>query len=322
MAEFIELKESRTDPAYGCPPHERDIETHISHGVVNLDKPSGPTSHQVDAWVRDMLHAEKVGHGGTLDPKVTGVLPLGINRATRVMQLLLEAPKEYVCLMRVHREVDEDRIREVLGEFQGKIFQIPPLKSAVKRELRVRTIYDVNILEIDGQDVLFRIACEAGTYVRKYCHDVGEALGTGAHMAELRRTRVGPFTEEGLVTLHDLKDAYQFWVEDGDERFLRECTLPMEFAVSHLPRAVILDSAVDAVCHGADLARGGIAGLDDNIKKGDTVAVMTLKGELVAVGEALMPSLDIVAADSGLVIETDKVFMKPGTYPRMWRQSP
>jgi len=319
MANFIELKEATTNPDYGCPPAERDIETHISMGVVNLDKPSGPTSHQVDSWVRDMLHVEKVGHGGTLDPKVTGVLPLGIDRATRVMQLLLEAPKEYVCLMRVHREVDEERIREVLEEFQGKIFQIPPLKSAVKRDLRVRTIYRVDILEVDGQDVLFRIACEAGTYVRKYCHDVGEALGAGAHMAELRRTAVGPFTEEGLVTLHDLKDAYQFWVEDGDETFLRECILPMEFAVGHLPRVVILDSAVDAICHGADLARGGIAGLDDNIARGGTVAIMTLKGELVGVGEASMSALDIAAADGGLVIETRKVFMEPGTYPRMWR---
>ncbi|HIH71197.1 MAG TPA: RNA-guided pseudouridylation complex pseudouridine synthase subunit Cbf5, partial [Methanothermobacter thermautotrophicus] len=127
MANFIELKEATTNPEYGCPPAERDIETHISMGVVNLDKPSGPTSHQVDSWVRDMLHVEKVGHGGTLDPKVTGVLPLGIDRATRVMQLLLKAPKEYVCLMRDHREVDEERIREVLEEFQGKIFQIPQI---------------------------------------------------------------------------------------------------------------------------------------------------------------------------------------------------
>jgi len=319
MANFIELRESRTDPDYGCPPYERDIQTHISHGVINLDKPAGPTSHQVDSWVRDILNAEKVGHGGTLDPGVTGVLPLGIDRATRVMQLLLEAPKEYVCLMRLHRKVDEDRVREVFGEFQGKIFQIPPLKSAVKRELRVRTVYSADILEMDGQDVLFRIACEAGTYVRKYCHDIGEALGVGAHMAELRRTQVGPFTEEGIVTLHDLKDAYQFWVEDGDESFLRECILPMEVAAGHLPRVVILDSAVDAICHGADLARGGIAGLDDSIVKGGTVAVLTLKGELVAVGESTMSSLNIIAAEKGIVVETRRVFMKPGTYPRMWR---
>lgn len=319
MAKLIKLRESDTDPSYGCVPKERDIQTHISHGVVNLDKPAGPTSHQVDSWVRDILHVEKVGHGGTLDPRVTGVLPLGIERATRVMQLLIEAPKEYVCLMRLHRSVDENRLRNIFDEFQGKIFQIPPLKSAVKRELRVRTVYYVKILEIDGNDVLFRIGCEAGTYIRKYCHDIGEALGVGAHMAELRRTMVGPFTEDNLRTLHDLKDAYHFWVEDGDESFIRDCVMPMEFAVSHIPHVLILDSAVDAICHGADLAVGGIAALDENIKKGDSVAIMTLKGELVAVGEALIPSLDILAADKGLVIETKRVFMRPGTYPRMWR---
>ena len=320
MADLLIKAEGETDPDYGTFPDERPIEDHIKRGIVNLDKPSGPTSHEIDSWVKRILGVEKTGHGGTLDPKVTGVLPIGIDYATRAIQMLLGADKEYVCLMHMHEKISETEIREILKEFQGKIFQTPPLKSAVKREMRVRTIYYVNILEIDGQDVLFKIGCEGGTYIRKYCHDVGEALGIGAHMAELRRTKSGPFTEdETLTTLQDLTDAYHIWKEEGDESFLRDCILPMELAVKHLPKIIIRDSAVDAVCHGADLATGGIVSLDDKIKENDTVAIMTLKGELVAAGESLKTSKEIYKANKGIVIDVKKVFMEPGTYPKMWK---
>ena len=320
MADLLIKAEGETDPDYGTFPDERPIEDHIKRGIVNLDKPSGPTSHEIDSWVKRILGVEKTGHGGTLDPKVTGVLPIGIDYATRAIQMLLGADKEYVCLMHLHEKISVSEIREILKEFQGKIFQTPPLKSAVKREMRVRNIYYVNILEIDGQDVLFKIGCEGGTYIRKYCHDVGEALGIGAHMAELRRTKSGPFTEdETLTTLQDLTDAYHIWKEEGDESFLRDCILPMELAVKHLPKIIIRDSAVDAVCHGADLATGGIVSLDDKIKENDTVAIMTLKGELVAAGESLKTSKEIYKANKGIVIDVKKVFMEPGTYPKMWK---
>lgn len=319
MANLLIKSEGKTHPDYGSFPNKRSIEDHISHGIVNLDKPSGPTSHEIDSWVKRILNVEKTGHGGTLDPKVTGVLPIGIDHATRVIHMLLGADKEYICLMRLHGEVSERKIRDMLHEFQGKIFQTPPLKSAVKRELRVRRIYYVDVLEIEGKDVLFKIGCEGGTYIRKYCHDIGEALGTGAHMAELRRTRSGPFTEDDLITLQDLTDAYHFWRDDDDESLLRGCIHPMERAVEHLPKIVIRDSAVDAVCHGADLAAGGIISIEDRIKKGDTVAVMTLKGELVAAGESLKTSKEILKANKDIMIDIKKVFMEPGTYPRMWK---
>ena len=312
--------ESVTDPDHGCDPRERPIREHIQKGVVNLDKPMGPTSHEIDSWVKKILHVEKTGHGGTLDPRVTGVLPMGIEKATRVIQMLLGAPKEYVCLMRLHENVGEEDVRNILQEFTGKIFQLPPLKSAVKRELRVRRIYYVKILELEGKDVLFRVGCEGGTYIRKYCHDIGEALGCGAHMAELRRTISGPFHEdETLKTLQDLTDAYHTWKDDGDESELRECILPMETAVSHLPKIVIRDSAVDAICHGADLAAGGVLSLSPQIDRGNRVAIMTLKGELVAAGESMETSGGIHKADGGIMVKTEKVFMQPATYPMMWK---
>ena len=316
---FIKSK-STTDSSFGFKPQERPIEEYIDNGVINLDKPSGPTSHEIDSWVRRILKSEKTGHGGTLDPKVTGVLPIGINSATRVTQLLLSAPKEYVCLMTLHKDLAEDRIHNIFSEFQGKIFQTPPLKSAVKRELRVRNIYYSNILEIAGRDILFKIGCEAGTYVRTYCYDIGEALGTGAHMAELRRTKVGPFNEnENLTTLQELTDAFYYWNVEEDESYLRKCILPMEKAVEFLPKVLIRDSAVDAICHGANLASGGIVGISENIKKGKTVAILTLKGELVASAEALYDLEDIIQSSSGLIFDTKKVFMKPGIYPMMWK---
>ncbi|MGZ7118410.1 MAG: RNA-guided pseudouridylation complex pseudouridine synthase subunit Cbf5 [Methanobacterium sp.] len=319
MADLLIKSEGETDPSYGSFPEERSIENHINHGIVNLDKPSGPTSHEIDSWVKRILKVEKTGHGGTLDPKVTGVLPIGMDHATRVIQMLLGADKEYVCLMRLHVEVTEKKIRDILHEFQGKIFQTPPVKSAVRRELRVRKIYYADILEIDVKDVLFKIGCEGGTYIRKYCHDVGEALGIGAHMAELRRTRSGPFSEDGLVTLQDLTDAYHIWKEEGNEKLLRDCISPMEAAVGHLPKIFIRDSAVDAICHGADLAAGGIISIEDSIQKGDTVAVMTLKGELVAAGKSLKTSKEILKANKDIMIDINKVFMEVGTYPKMWK---
>lgn len=320
MTELIEKAYGDTSPDFGCYPDQRPIEEHLSKGIINLDKPSGPTSHEIDSWVKRILSSDKTGHGGTLDPRVTGVLPIGIDTATRAIQLLLEAPKEYVCLMRLHEDVGEVKIRRIIEDFTGKIFQTPPMRSAVKRELRVRNIYYVNILEISGQDALFRIGCEAGTYIRKYCHDIGEALGCGAHMAELRRTRVGDFKEdETLKTLQDVTDAYYYWNEEGDEAPLRECVLPVERAATHLKKIVVRDSAVDAICHGADLAAGGILQYSANIANKETVAVMTLKGELIAAGQSLTTSSQIERAEKGIVVDIKKVFMEPGTYPMMWK---
>ena len=320
MTELQTKAYGETNPDYGCPPDARSIEEHLSKGIINLDKPSGPTSHEIDSWVKRILNSNKTGHGGTLDPRVTGVLPIGIDTATRSIQLLLEAPKEYVCLMHLHQDVGEAKMVKILDEFTGKIFQTPPLRSAVKRELRVRNIYYVNILEIDGPDALFRIGCEAGTYIRKYCHDIGEALGCGGHMAELRRTRVGDFKEdETLKTLQDLNDAYHYWKEDDDEEPLRECVLPMERAASHLKKVVVRDSAVDALCHGADLAAGGILEYSAGIIKNETVGVFTLKGELVAAGVSMATSSEIERAEKGIVMDIKKVFMEPGTYPMMWK---
>ena len=301
-------------------PLQRPLDKHLNLGAINLDKPSGPTSHEVVAWVKRILNIEKAGHSGTLDPKVTGILPTLLGNATRVMDTLLLAGKEYVCLMRVHQQVPRKKILEVCSEFVGVIYQTPPLKSNVVKQRRARTIYYIDVLEIDGQSVLFKVGCEAGTYIRKLCYDIGLILGTGANMEELRRTRAGPFKEdETLVTLHQVKDAYELWRETGDEKELRRVIMPVEFAIKHLPKLVIADNAVDAVCHGAPLAAPGLVSVETDINKGDNVAMFTLKGEAVALGKADMTTQEMMTSEKGLVARAKRVIMEPGTYPRAWK---
>jgi H/ACA ribonucleoprotein complex subunit 4 len=319
MSDIIIKSEGVTDPEYGCAPDKRPIEELLKKSVINLDKPKGPSSHQVSAWVKDIL-GQKTGHGGTLDPAVSGCLPIFLGNATRLADTLLLSNKEYVCVMRLHKHASQKDIKSLLTTFKGNIWQRPPVKSAVKRELRKRRIYDTELLEIEENDVLFRISCEAGTYIRKYCHDFGIILGTEAHMQELRRTKSGIFTEnEKLVTLQDLKDAHVFWKQGKEEKFLRRCLLPMEEAVKDIPKIWVRDSAIDALCHGSDLAAPGVVKLE-KFGKGKTVALMSLKDELVAMGDALEITEHIVKAKKGFVVKTHKVFMEPGTYPKGWRK--
>ena len=317
---FLVKDEAKPSEEYGCYPYNRPIQEYIKKGFVLVDKPKGPTSHEVVVWVRKILEVEKTGHAGTLDPKVTGVLPIFIEQATKLVQFLQGSEKEYVALMRLHGDVSERELKRVFELFKGKIYQRPPLKSAVKKRLRVREIYDIEILEIDGRDVLFRVACEAGTYVRKLCTDIGEILGVGAHMQELRRIRTGIFTEEKCYTLQDLLDAYIFWKEVGEEEYLRGIVQPMELAVANIPKIIIKDTAVDAICHGASLTAKGIAYVEKSVKRGERVAIFTLKQELVAIGRSNYDAEDILKIRGGIVAEMERVIMERGTYPSYWKK--
>jgi H/ACA ribonucleoprotein complex subunit 4 len=310
-----------TNVHYGKSPSERTVRELLQNGCINLDKPAGPSSHQVVAWVRDILNIEKAGHGGTLDPAVTGLLPVALGDAARALQVLLVAGKEYVALMKLHKMVDEHRIREVCKSFVGEISQMPPLRSAVKRVRRTREIYYLDILEIHGTEVLFRVGCEAGTYIRTLCVDIGKKLGCGAQLAELRRTRVGNITEETAVRLQDVKDAYVFWEEGGDEQLLRRTILPMERLLDIVPKIVVRDSAIDALCHGADLAIPGVVEIDDDIKADEIAGVLSLKGEGVALVKMTMPSMQVIEKDTGICASLERVLMNKGTYPSIWKKT-
>jgi H/ACA ribonucleoprotein complex subunit 4 len=314
--------EEDTDPRYGCKPAERPAEDYIKFGVINLDKPSGPSSHEVTAWTKRLLGLGHAGHGGTLDPKVTGVLPITLDEATKIVQALLLSGKEYVCIMRLHGNAPESKVRSVLDEFTGVIYQRPPIRASVKRRLRTRKIYYINLLETNNRNVLFKVGCEAGTYIRKLCHDIGEVLGTGAHMQELRRTRAGSFTENtNLVTLHDIAYYQDQLQQTKDEKVLRRFIQPMETVLEPLPKIVIRDSAVDAICHGANLAAPGVLAVDSNIQPKDSAAVITQKGEAVALAQALVTTEVMLQGNRGLVAKTARVLMPRDAYPKMWHKS-
>lgn len=315
------IRDEEPISSYGKRPEERSIEELLEFGAINLDKPAGPSSHEIVAWLRRITGIEKVAHAGTLDPKVTGVLPVLLNRSIKVIPYLLAEDKEYVGVMRLHGDFDEEELKHVVDIFKGPVYQRPPLRSAVKRALRVRRIYDVRILEVVDRDALFWIWCEAGTYIRKFCHDVGVLLGVGAHMQELRRVRSGSLKEEESVTLHDVSDAFTAWRKEGDESYVRRLVIPVEKVVEHLPRVVIRDSAVDAIAHGASLTVPGILQVDAGIKVGDTVALFTKKNELVAIGRALMRSEQMVVTKKGEAVKPESVIIKAGVYPKMWRSS-
>ncbi len=305
--QFTILTKQEAKGELGKRPEERTADELLEGAIVNIDKPSGPTSHQAAEFTKRILKTKKAGHSGTLDPGVTGVLVMAFGRATRIVQALLTAGKEYIAIMHLHAEKSEEEIRKTFDEYIGTIDQLPPKKSAVKRAWRKRTIYYAEILEIDGQDILFRVGTQAGTYIRKYIHDFGQRMGCGAHMQSLRRTRAGPFTEETIVTLQDLADAMHYHKE-GDSKPLMKILQPMETAVEHLPKIWIHDTAVKPLTHGVDLNVPGIVKLYDIIEPDQQVAIMTLKDELVALGTAKMSSASIMKNEKGLAVEISKVF--------------
>jgi len=232
------------------------------------------------------------------------------------MQTLLLAGKEYICLMHIHKPASRKEIEDTFAKFLGKINQLPPIRSAVKRQEREREVYYLQILEINHQDVLFRIGTQAGTYIRKICSDFGELIGTGAHMAQLVRTKAGPFNEKEWYTLHDLKDAYTLYIKEGKEEGIRKIIKPLEFGVQHLPKVWVLDTAVDALCHGASLKCPGISKVESNINPKNIIAVMTLKNELIGFGPADLSSEDMIMESKGTAIRLETVIMERGNYPK------
>jgi len=316
---FARIANAATDSNYGCPPEKREMQSYLRSGIIIVDKPCGPSSHEVGAWVKRLVGAEKSGHSGTLDPLVSGVLPVALDDATKALTFMLKSNKEYVGIMRFHKDISEKAVKRLFVEYTGTITQLPPVRSAVKRQERQRSIYALKLIEFNGRDALFSVACEAGTYVRKLCHDIGRKAGTGANMVELRRTRAAGFDESTCHTLHELTDAMWLWKEKGEEKELRRVVMPVEAAL-HMRRLHIADGAVEAVCAGAQLALPGIVKFDEGIKEADTVAIMTQKGELVAVAKALMGAEAMKSGTKGLAASTVRVVMRAGTYPRGWKK--
>ena len=287
------------------PPSERDPAELLSFGVVNLDKLPGPSAHQVAAWVRDLAGVERAAHAGTLDPKVTGCLPVLTGDATRLAQVFDDVRKGYVAVLELHAPKPTD-FEAILAEFEGPIYQKPPRHSAVARRLRTRTIHRLEALETEQRRALIEVDCESGTYVRKLCHDLGLALGTGAHMGALRRYRTGTFDDTDLVTMHDLADAVAFLEDEGDADLLRTVVRPAERVLRGLPSLTVAPSAAAEIANGAPLYAPGVIEQDlDGAGEGTLVACYTPDGAAVCLGSLAGDP----AADEGLVADLERVLV-------------
>ncbi|CDI05246.1 RNA-guided pseudouridylation complex pseudouridine synthase subunit Cbf5 [Candidatus Nitrosotenuis uzonensis] len=323
LQNLVVIDQDLIDENHGVYYDKRTVEDLLNYGLILLDKPPGPTSHETVAWAKRILKIPKIGHSGTLDPQVSGVLPLGLGEATKALGVLLLGPKEYYGLGRLHSLPSKEKLYGVLNQFKGEIFQKPPQRSSVLRQTRTRHIYELEVVEQKERLLLLRVLCEAGTYIRKLFYDIGEILGPGATMIELRRSRVYQFNEsQKLITLHELADAYAEWKEKGDDSKLRKMILPIEYALTEIKSVVIRDSAVDALCHGAQLAIPGILQISPNLSKGDLVGIYTQKGEVVALAESLMSEAEIKDATKGYAFVTKRIIMAPNTYPKNWRTKP
>jgi len=315
-----------TPLSFGCSPFKRELREYIRSGFINLDKPSNPSSHEVVAWIKRILRVEKTGHSGTLDPKVTGCLIVCIERATRLVKSQQNAGKEYVCIFRLHSAVDsEQTILKAIETLTGALFQRPPLISAVKRQLRVRTIYQSKLIEYNSAKNMgvFWVSCEAGTYIRTLCVHLGLVLGVGGQMQELRRVRSGIQNEnEGLVTMHDVLDAQWLYDNHKDETYLRRVIKPLEALLVSHKRIIMKDSAVNAVCYGAKIMLPGVLKYEDGIEMNEEIVVLTTKGEAICLAVALMTTSTIASCDHGVVAKIKRVVMERDTYPRKWGLGP
>ena len=316
---LVKINDGTSDEKFGYYPNNRPLDQLLSYGLILLDKPPGNTSHEIVSYVKKILGLDKAGHSGTLDPGTTGLLPIGLDEGTKIVPVLLMGPKEYVALARLHSHVSNEKLGQVLNEFTGPIYQKPPQRSSVKRQTRIRTIYELELQDQFDRLLLLRTLCESGTYIRKLIYDIGEVLEVGASMIELRRTKVCNFVDEAdFVKLHDLVDAFQLHKETANEEKLRRIILPIEMAMTHIPAITIRDTAIDALCHGAQLALPGIVSVPQNLKKGDLVGIYSLKGEIVGLGISVLDFDEFLSKKKGICFQIKRIVMKPNTYPKFW----
>ncbi|GKT58774.1 centromere/microtubule-binding protein cbf5 [Colletotrichum tofieldiae] len=319
----------------GCSPLKRDIKSYISSGVINLDKPSNVCFNDADAPIHMAKRADncvaqfprgcRLGQANA--SRIATDCLFSVDRATRLVKSQQSAGKEYVAVIRLHDKLPGGQVQfaRALETLTGALFQRPPLISAVKRQLRIRTIHESKLIEFDNDRHLgvFWVSCEAGTYIRTLCVHLGLLLGVGGHMQELRRVRSGAMDEtKGMVTLHDVLDAQ--WTMDNtrDESYLRKVISPLETLLTGYKRIVVKDSAVNAVCYGAKLMLPGLLRYESEIEVHDEVVLMTTKGEAIALGIAQMSTVEMSTCDHGVVAKVKRCIMERDLYPRRWGLGP
>lgn len=311
-----------TDDAFGTVPDERTLEQRLASGFILVDKPAGPTSHQLAAWARDLLGLDRLGHGGTLDPFATGVLPLMAGRCMKITNKILKHKKTYIAVFRFRTMPDEADLKTTIASLTGRIYNVPPEVSAVKVQVRTRTIHAFELLDVEGNDAVARISCDAGTYIRTMARDMGLLLNTPVTLKELRRETSGMFDLNDCVTMDQLADAVWLWKECGQEEALKAIVHPIEKLLVDVPRCQVKDSAVAALAYGAPLLLPGLISIPKGLKKGTELMVSSLKEEAVGFVKLKADSNDIITMESGEIARPSMVLMDTDVYPRRWPTSP
>ena len=305
------------------------------HGVLVIDKAAGPTSHDVVAAVRKLLREKKVGHTGTLDPAATGVLPLVVGKATKVARYLTGSDKTYRATVRLGINTDtldsegtvlrerpveatEAQVREVITSFVGPIEQLPPMYSAkkidgkrlyelarkgveIEREPKAVTVHGITIETVALPDITIEVHCSAGTYLRVLAEDIGEKLGCGGYLFELRRTAAGPFNIDEAITLDEVAD---------NPEGARDRILPIAQALSGLPRINVPVSIGQMIASGHQLNVADLRTLDiPDFQKDEPITLGLDSGQVIAVARSLIASDELpTCRRDRRALKTERVF--------------
>ena len=316
----VQLGDKSKTTNHGIDPENLSIEQRLASGFILLDKPPGPTSHQIASWVRDLLGLERLGHGGTLDPFATGVLPLMAGKSMKLTKGILKTDKTYIAVLKFAQETNAETLNDVIDKLTGRIYNVPPEISAVKVQVRTRKIYSFELIESTSKQAIVKIACEAGTYIRTIARDMGLLLGYNVELKELRRENSGRFNLMDCVTLQEIADAVWLWKECDNSTALEKIIHPTEKLLLDKPYIIVKDSAASALCHGAPLLRPGLIEVSDKLSSGLEVAAFTSKNEVVGIVKMSKGFTEISNETSGEIGKPVMILMEQERYPPQWNK--
>jgi len=316
----VQLGDKSKPSNHGIDPENLSIEQRLASGFILLDKPPGPTSHQIASWVRDLLGLERLGHGGTLDPFATGVLPLMAGKSMKLTKGILKTDKTYIAVLKFAQETNTESLNDVIDKLTGRIYNVPPEISAVKVQVRTRKIYSFELIEATSKQAIVKIACEAGTYIRTIARDMGLLLGYNVELKELRRENSGRFNLLDCVTLQEIADAVWLWKECDNSTALEKIIHPTEKLLLDKPYIIVKDSAASALCHGAPLLRPGLIEVSDKLSSGLEVAAFTSKNEVVGIVKMSKGFTEISNETSGEIGKPVMILMEQDRYPPQWNK--
>lgn len=316
----VQLGDISKPSNHGIDPENLSIEQRLASGFILLDKPPGPTSHQIASWVRDLLGLERLGHGGTLDPFATGVLPLMAGKSMKLTKGILKTDKTYIAVLKFAQETNAETLNDVIDKLTGRIYNVPPEISAVKVQVRTRKIYSFELIESTSKQAIVKIACEAGTYIRTIARDMGLLLGYNVELKELRRENSGRFNLMDCVTLQEIADAVWLWKECENSTALEKIIHPTEKLLLDKPYIIVKDSAASALCHGAPLLRPGLIEVSDKLSSGLEVAAFTSKNEVVGIVKMSKGFTEISNETSGEIGKPVMILMEQERYPPQWNK--